>query len=170
MSFIYYLGTRTAKSAWLEVQYTSSVVFYLDVTYMYMYCPCQMRQFKKKVKNNRQSFPSFFKQRFVNLLFFFIIDDSTWSVFRFWTVGWTKEEILKTSLWALGHFDEQISQLFEILYEKQMADLMIRAVYYEVGRKSKRKCHIGSAARDIALWVIQLPNRGGSWALNHMMS
>lgn len=125
---------------------------------------------KKKVKNNRQSFPSFFKQKCVNLLFFFIIDDSTWSVFQFWTVGWTKEEILKTSLWALGHFDEQISQLFEILYEKQMADLMIRAVYNEVGRKSKRKCHIGSAARDIALWVIQLPNRGGSWALNHMMS
>lgn len=30
---LYYdIGTRTAKSAWLEVQYTSSVVFYLDVT------------------------------------------------------------------------------------------------------------------------------------------
>lgn len=167
MSFIYYLGTRTAKSAWLEVQYTSSVVFYLDVTYMYMYCPCQMRQLKKKLRIIANLFRHFSSK---NLLFFFIIDDSTWSVFRFWTVGWTKGEILNTSLWALGHFDEQISQLFEILYEKQMADLMIRAVYYEVGRKSKRKCHIGSAARDIALWVIQLPNRGGSWALNHMMS
>ena len=55
-------------------------------------------------------------------LLLFVIYDSRWRVFEFWTVGGTKEDDSKTSLWDLGNCDAWEIAAFTDFIDQRLID------------------------------------------------